>query len=89
MLKSFLQEAGFQSSYLDAHALDFSYGTPAYESIYENWKAFYKGLQPFFLSMGVATQEEADEAYQQMHVEMLLETFRGLIFMISAVGQQP
>jgi hypothetical protein len=36
--------------------------------------------------MGVGTQEEMDEEYQQMHVEMLLETFRGLIFMVSAVG---
>jgi ubiquinone/menaquinone biosynthesis C-methylase UbiE len=89
MLGSFLQEAGFQNSYLASHVLDFSYGTPAYESIYENWKTLYKSLQPFFLSMGVATQEEADEAYQQMHVEMFLETFRGLIFMVSAVGQQP
>jgi ubiquinone/menaquinone biosynthesis C-methylase UbiE len=89
MLGSFLQGAGFQNSYLSAHVLDFSYGTQAFESIYENWKTLYKSLQPFILSLGVGTQEEMDEAYQQMHVEMLLETFRGLIFMVSAVGQQP
>jgi ubiquinone/menaquinone biosynthesis C-methylase UbiE len=89
MLSSFLKDAGFQGVHLAAHVLDYSFGTDAYQSIYENWRSFYKNLQPFFLSMGVATQEEADQAYEQMFVEMQRETFHGLIFMVSAIGQQP
>jgi hypothetical protein len=89
MLKSFLQEAGFHRVRLVSHVLDYSFGTEAYHSIYENWKSFYKLLQPFFLSMGVTTQEEANQTYDQMFLDMLQETFHGLIFMVSAIGEQP
>lgn len=89
MLSSFLKDAGFQNVHLVAHVVDYSAGTAAFQSIYENWRSLYKGLQPFLVSAGVTTPEEANEVYEQMFVDMLQETFRGLIFMVSAIGQRP
>lgn len=89
MLGSFLKNAGCQNVQLVPHVLDFSYGTEAHNGIYQNWLAFYKLLQPFLTGTGVATQEEVDEAYQQMQIEVLMDNFRGIVFILTAWGEKP
>jgi ubiquinone/menaquinone biosynthesis C-methylase UbiE len=88
MLGGFLKETGFQNVHLAAHVLDISAGTEASQFIYENWKTFYKVLQPFLVGSGVTTQEKMDQAYEQMLLEVPQDTFRGLIFMVSAIGEK-
>src|SRR5581483_7919045 len=63
MLGGFIKDAGFENIQYVAHVLDISAGSEAFHAIYENWKVFYKLLQPFITSVGVATQEELDDAY--------------------------
>jgi ubiquinone/menaquinone biosynthesis C-methylase UbiE len=88
MLGKFLNDAGFQNVHLTPHLLDISAGAEAAPFIYENWKTFYKVLQPFLVAAGVATQEKLDQAYEQMLIEVPQDTFRGLIFMVSAAGKK-
>jgi ubiquinone/menaquinone biosynthesis C-methylase UbiE len=88
MLGKFLNDAGFQNVHLTPHLLDISAGSEAAPFIYENWKAFYKVIQPFLVGVGVATQEKLDQAYEQMLIEVSQDTFRGLIFMVTAIGEK-
>lgn len=89
MLGGFLKDAGFQNVHLVPHLLDISAGTEAAPFIYENWKTFYKVIQPFLVGVGVTTQEKLDQAYDQMLLEVPQETFRGLIFMVTSSGKKP
>ncbi len=89
MLKSFLKDAGCQNVQLAAHVLDYSAGTEARQGIYQNWLTFYKLLQPFFVDTGVATQKKADQAYEQMQIEVLMENFRGIVLLLTAWGEKP
>src|SRR5581483_362355 len=74
MLGGLIQDVGFENVQNVAHALDISGGAEANQPIFENWRVFYKMLQPFITSMGVATQKELDEAYNQMLMEVPLAT---------------
>jgi len=84
-----LQNAGCQQIGLQAHVIDFSSGTEAYETMYQNCKVAFQLVQPFLLKMGVATQEELEEGYQQMLMEMMSEEFCAVWSYITAWGQIP
>jgi SAM-dependent methyltransferase len=89
MLTGFLKDAGFLNVELHAHVIDLSVGTAAHQSQCESWKSFYKLLQPFFVSTHVATSEEVEQAYVRMLSEIVEPSFRGLIFIVSALGVLP
>lgn len=88
-LARFLQEAGCKRLQCQAHVIDFSAGTPAAISTYENLKIAYKLGQPFLLEMGVATQGELDDLYGQMLIDMLSDDFRALWYFLSVWGYKP
>jgi ubiquinone/menaquinone biosynthesis C-methylase UbiE len=60
MLEPLYRQAGLEEIHKKAHVLDFSVGTRAYHSTYENLKVAFKLLQPFIVQAGVASQEELD-----------------------------
>ena len=86
MLAGFLRDAGFIDIQQKAHVIDFSTGTEAHAGFYKDWKVVYKLSQPFFINMGVTTQEEVDQAYEQMLLEMMQDDFRGIIYLLTAWG---
>jgi len=89
MLGRFLRDAGCINIQKKAHAFDFSLGTEAYETMYNNSQAFFKLFQPFLVKMKVATQEELDMLYQQALGEMMLDDFCGVWFYLSVWGEKP
>jgi SAM-dependent methyltransferase len=89
MLGGFLRDAGCINIGQMAHVIDFSAGTEFHDPIYNDWKVVNKLSQPFFISMGVTTQEEVDEAYNQMLVEMMQDDFRGIMYLLTAWGEKP
>jgi ubiquinone/menaquinone biosynthesis C-methylase UbiE len=89
MLGLFLQQAGCLQIQQQAYVLDFSAGTKANISNYENFKVAYKLVQPFLIKMQVATQQELDTLYEQMLSEMMLPTFRALWYYLGVWGHKP
>lgn len=89
MLGLFVQEAGCLHVKQQAYVLDFSAGTEANLSNYENFKVAYKLVQPFLVKMQVATQQELDTFYHQMLAEMMQPTFRALWYYLGVWGQKP
>ena len=89
MLGQFLQDAGCRDIKIKAYVIDYSMGTEAYTSMFENWMAGLHLLQPFLIKMGLTNQEEADELYQKALVEMMSDGFRALWYFLSVNGQKP
>jgi ubiquinone/menaquinone biosynthesis C-methylase UbiE len=87
MLGQFLCDAGCTDIHLTPYVLDYSAGTSANITIYENFKVAFKLFQPFVVKMGVATQEELDALYDRAMADMLADNFRGLWYFLSADGR--
>jgi ubiquinone/menaquinone biosynthesis C-methylase UbiE len=85
-LTHLLRQAGYSHLHSQAHALDFSAGTAAHETMCEVTLVFLTLMQPFLLAMGVTTQEEIDRLLYQMHIEMRAEDFCAVVFLLTAWG---
>ncbi len=88
ILGSLLRDVGCINIKLVSHAIDFSFGTEAYEGFRRDASVVFKLFQPFIIRMGVATQEELDKLYDQMLLEMLQEDFCGLMLPLTALGEK-
>lgn len=89
VLARLLREAGCIQVQEMAHIMDYSIGTEAHASNYQNVMTLYKLLQPFFVKMGVTTQEEVNQVYQQALEEMKSKDYFGVIFFLAAWGTKP
>jgi ubiquinone/menaquinone biosynthesis C-methylase UbiE len=89
MLSKFLRDAGLQDIQRQAHAIDFSYGEAAYESMCQMLTFGLLFLQPFLQQTEGLSQKDFDRWYQQALVEMQEEDFRGLYFFLSSWGRKP
>jgi SAM-dependent methyltransferase len=88
MLSQFLRDAGLQDIQRQAHAIDFSYGEDAYESMYQMLQFGFPLLKPFLQSTGALSEEQFDSFYRQALNEMQDEDFRGLYFFLSTWGRK-
>jgi len=84
MLGRFLLDAGCVNVNYRSHVIDYSYGTEAYEGFRHDAAIVFKLFQPFIVRMGVATQEEVNQLYVQMQLEMMKDDFRGLMLPLTA-----
>jgi ubiquinone/menaquinone biosynthesis C-methylase UbiE len=89
MIAQFLRESGLINVQRHAYVLDYSFGTEAYETMYQNFMMGYPLLSPFLVKMGVTTKEEYDHLCDQTSVEMQKSMFRGLWFLLSVWGIKP
>ncbi len=89
MLPQLLREVGCQNVQIRAHVIDFSAGTEAHASFYKDLQAFFKLMQPFLVQVGVASQEEVNQVYEQMLVDLMQDNFRGVHLLFTAWGQKP
>jgi ubiquinone/menaquinone biosynthesis C-methylase UbiE len=89
LLGTFLAQAGCQQIHLTPHVVDFSAGTTANVTMFENLKVGFKLIQPFLLKMGVATQEELDVLYDRVLADLLSESFRALWYFLCVDGRIP
>lgn len=88
MLGRFLLDAGCVNVNYRSHVIDYSYGTEAYEGFRHDAAVVFKLFQPFIVRMGVATQEEVNQLYEQMQLEMMKDDFRGLMLPLTAWGER-
>jgi ubiquinone/menaquinone biosynthesis C-methylase UbiE len=88
MLGRFLLDADCVDIKYVSHAIDFSVGTEAYEGFRRDAATVFKLFQPFIIRMGVATQGEIDQVYEQMLLEMIQDDFRGLMLPLTAWGKR-
>ncbi|HLJ32475.1 MAG TPA: class I SAM-dependent methyltransferase [Ktedonobacteraceae bacterium] len=89
MLGQFLQQAKCQHIQHMAHMLDYSAGTEAWSTFYQNTMAFFQLVKPFILSMKVTTDEEFESLYNLMLAEIQLDSFRGISFVLTMWGERP
>src|SRR6266568_8171086 len=89
MLGGFLREIGCVNITYVPHVIDYSAGTEAYEGFRHDAAVVFKLFQPFIARMGVATQEEVDQLYEQMKFEMMKDDFRGLMLPLTVWGEKP
>jgi hypothetical protein len=89
MLGGFLPNIGCVNIGQVAHVIDFSVGTPDYESFLRDWMTFAHLLKPFLIKSGLTTQEEVDQLVDQIEVEMRQDDYRGIMFILTAWGQKP
>ena len=89
VLGSLLHAAGVQNIQKKAHVVDFSAGTEAHSSQYQNTMVFFKLIQPFLIKMGITTQEEVNGLYQQALDEMTSDDFCGVWFYLTVRGEVP
>jgi hypothetical protein len=69
--------------------LDYSMGTASHHGSYQNAVVGYQLAQPFLLKTQVTTQQEFNELFQAMEMEMLAEDFRALWYFLSAWAKKP
>jgi len=96
MLKRFLLRAGFEDITSTPHAINFSVGEMPHNSLYENFRVFFKLNQTFVLrtrsafpSAGIPDQKELDRLLEQMQVEMLEDDFVGILYMLTVCSVKP
>ncbi len=89
LLGRLLYEADCQDIDRKPHVIDFSAWTEEHESMYQNCVIAFKLVQPFLIKMGVTTQEEADQKYQQMLIEMMMKDFYALWYYLTVWGRKP
>ena len=89
VLRRLIQEAGYQNTQYRADAIDYSAGTEAFSGWYQNLMVILKLLQPFIVKLGLATQEEVSQLYQEAMQEMRSDDFCGLVYKLTVWGQKP
>jgi len=89
MLAHMLREAGCINVRKKTHIIDYSAGSEAYHGFYKNWQVFFKLLQPFLIKWKVTTQEEIDQLYTRMLVEMYSDDFDATALFFTVWGEKP
>jgi ubiquinone/menaquinone biosynthesis C-methylase UbiE len=89
MLRYWLRQAGFQEVQQQAHVIDYSFGTKAYAGAYEDYKLMLRLAQPFWLKMGIATQDELETFYERVMAEMAEEDFCAVWYLLTTWGEKP
>ena len=89
LLRRFLQDADYRHIGEMAHVINFSYGTPAYQSMYENFMVAIKLGRPFVVKWGNVSDDYMETLYQQTQEEMQSESFCGVSFFLTAWGTKP
>ena len=56
---------------------------------YRNYEIFFQQVLPFLVLVGVATQEEVEQTYQQMLIDMLSDEFKGMWYLLTVWGTTP
>jgi SAM-dependent methyltransferase len=86
ILPGLLRKAGFQNIQHKAHAVEFSAKTMAWLDFYRNYEIGFFSGRAFLVRMGLTTQEEIDDLYQRVLIEMQRDDFRAMIHSVTSWG---
>jgi len=88
-LKPLLREAGFEHISHRGHVLDISAAAEDAEGYRVNFRYAIKLVEPFYLKLGLTTEEEYEPLYNQMLAEMLADDFSGYWMYVTVLGEKP
>jgi SAM-dependent methyltransferase len=89
VIPSHFRRTGYQFQGTMTHLINYDYGSPAHESFCADWASAYKLVQPFYVKMDVATQEEIETTYTQMLTELQDPGFCGCYDLHTFWGSKP
>lgn len=88
-LRRFLREVGCVNIQERPSFLDCSAGAKLHDSGYRDLTLAFELMQPFLVGVGVTAPQEFEDLKQRLSVEMLEDSFRGIIYTLTAWGQKP
>ena len=88
VLRLLMRRAGYQNTQYQAHAVDYSAGTESYQSNVQNMLIVHKLFQPYLVQMQAATQEEAQQLYEQMEKDMQADDFCAVDYFLTVWGDK-
>ena len=88
VLRLLMRQAGYEAIQYRAHAVDYSAGTDIHESNAQVMLVTYKLLQPFFVQMQLATQEELEQLLEQTEKDMQAEDFCAVDYYLTVWGRK-
>jgi hypothetical protein len=77
LLPQLFHRTGFQRVQCTTHFIDVSDGAAAWTDFFHNTEMIYSQVQPLLLAAGLVTQEEINQLYMQMLIELYMENFKG------------
>jgi ubiquinone/menaquinone biosynthesis C-methylase UbiE len=89
LLASWFHAAGYQQVQQVLTAIEVSSGTEAHPCFVLQVEAFLRQIRPFLLTQGVVTKGAFEQLCVQVEAEVQQETFCGLCFLLSVLGQKP
>ncbi|TMC95717.1 MAG: class I SAM-dependent methyltransferase [Chloroflexi bacterium] len=89
MLGRYLRDAGSVNIQERPSIMDFSAGSEYYQPMNQQWVIVFELVEPFLLATGVATKPEIERLRQQFSIDMLQDSFRGILYMLTAWGEKP
>ena len=89
MLRRYLRDAGCVNIQERPSIMDFSAGAQYYQAMTHQWVIVFELVEPFFLATGVATEAEIERLRHQFAIDMLEDSFRGILYMLTAWGEKP
>ena len=85
-LRKFLAEYGCQQIQERANLISYAPETPNAQLKYDNLKVLFKLGQSFLCNMGVAGQDELEELYEQILIDIVTGSFRGIWYFLTCWG---
>lgn len=89
VLKRLLQDAGCQSVQQKIFVTNFSAGMQTHTEVCQDIARTYQLVLPFLINIGVTTQQEGEQLYQQMLSEMQENDFCGTALYLTVWGTKP
>jgi len=89
MLGGFLREIGCVNITYVPHVIDLLCRDRSLRGLRHDAAVVFKLFQPFIARMGVATQEEVDQLYEQMKFEMMKDDFPRSDAPLTVWGEKP
>ena len=89
MLRRFLRDAGCVNIQERPSIMDFSAGSEYYQEMTQQWVIVFELVEPFLMATGVTTKPELDRLRRQFSIETLEDSFRGILYTLTAWGEKP
>ncbi|TMC21408.1 MAG: methyltransferase domain-containing protein [Chloroflexi bacterium] len=88
-LPFFLRNVGCQHIRHHASIVDWSVGTTAHASVAQDFKMFFRLLQPFLIAVGATAEEEIEQLHRDIEIELLADDFCAFWTFYTVLGQKP
>lgn len=86
MLPRLLRAGGYQSVRTQAYALEQSAQVAIWSDSYRNYEIAYIQLRPLFIKTGLISEEDFDQLYQQLLIELNSDDFCAMWHFMSCIG---